>query len=438
MAKKKKKSWKKIVIIGTIILIIGGLVIANLFKKKDVALEVTTVKARTGKLIETIPGTGRVQPEISINISANVSAKITGIFVKEGDQVKQGDRLVTLERERYQAALEQTESSRKSAEAALSKSESELRRARELFQQGLSSEADLEASEADFQYRSAEVERSAAVLKQAKDDLDKTSIYSPMDGIVSLLTKEPGEMALGAQFQQDIIMIIANLGKMEVVVEVDESDIISVSLRDTSDVAIDAYPDTTFKGIVREIAHTATTRGLGTSEEITNFEVKVTLLNIPERLRPGMSATADIITEVREKALYVPIQCVVLKPPLPEEGEYGSEADTTNTPEEENTSEELNQEESSEKQELIEVVFVVRDGIAHQVAVTTGISSDTKIEILTGIEAGDEVVSGPFRTLTQKLSDGNEVKIEEKKERKTGTGRRESVSNADAELMDEM
>ncbi len=431
MAKKKKKRTKKILIVAVIVLIVGGLIAANALKPKDASLEVTTEKVKRGRLVQTVPGTGRIQPEVQVNISANVSGEITKIFVKEGDRVKKGDPLVVLDRERYKAAVEQAQSSLKSAQASLAKSGSDLRRVEELYQQGLASQAELESAQADFQYRSAEVERARAYLKQAQDDLAKTTIFSPMDGVISLLNKEPGEMALGAQFQQDIIMVVADLNRMEVEVEVDESDIINVSLQDTALIKIDAFPDTTFKGTVREIAHTATTRGLGTAEEITNFLVKITLLEIPKGLRPGMSATADIITDVRENTLYVPIQCVVLKPPLPESenadsarGESGSAKTDQRNPDDERV------------KKHIEVVFKVVDNVVQQTPVVTGITSDMDIEILSGLEEGDIVVSGPYRTLTQKLKHGDSVKI------KGGTGResrkRRGGPQADAELMDEM
>jgi HlyD family secretion protein len=436
MAKRKKKRWRKIVIVLVIIGVVVGLVAANMAKKQEPTLKVDAAKVRKGKIVETIPGTGRVQPEVQVNISANVSGEITGLFVEEGDRVKRGNLLVTLDRKRYEASAEQAQSTLKSAQAALSKSQSELRRARELFEQGLSSEADLEAAEADFQYRTAEVERSQAYLKEARDNLAKTSLYSPMDGVVSWLGKELGEMALGAQFQQDVIMIVADLRKMEVVVEVDESDIINVTLLDTADIKIDAYPDTTFVGVVREIAHTATTRGMGTAEEITNFDVKITLLDVPERLRPGMSATADIITEVVADALHIPIQCVVLKTPLPpeeeEEGESGealAQADVE---------EDSDSEEPEEKPEPIECVFAITEGVANQIPVITGISSDTDIEILSGLEEGSQIVSGPFRLLTHQLKDGDEVEVKGEGEGKKKPQGRGSEQSADAEMMDEM
>ncbi|MBU0519956.1 efflux RND transporter periplasmic adaptor subunit [bacterium] len=434
MAKAKRKTWIKVVVIIAALAIIGGLVFANMAKKKDNSKEVTAVKVERDQIVQTVPGTGRIQPEIQVDISANVSGEIVALPVKEGDRVKKGDLLVSLDREKYGAAMEQSQSALKSSQASLEKSRSELRRVQELFDQGLSSEADLEAAQADFQFRSAEVERSQAFLKEARDDLSKTSIYAPMDGVVSQLNKEPGEMALGAQFQQDIIMTIADLTKMEVEVEVDESDIVSVSLLDTAEVKIDAYPDTTFKGVVREIAHTATTRGMGTSEEITNFRVNIRLSNVPTSLRPGMSATSDIITNVHENALSIPIQCVVMKAPLPPEDEG---ADKDSLAEESEDHGEQKPDKKPKKQEHIEVVFKIVDGVVQQVPVTTGISSDTNIEILTGLEEGDEVVSGPFRLLTQMLKDGDAVSIKEHPDDQRAEDR-SSSPEAEPELMDEM
>ncbi|TKJ41466.1 efflux transporter periplasmic adaptor subunit [candidate division LCP-89 bacterium B3_LCP] len=416
MANKKKRRWLKILIIVGVICIIGVFVAVNMSKNRDRSTEVMVKKTKRGRLVETIPGTGRVQPEVQVNISANVSGKITGLFVEEGEFAHKGDLLITLDKERYSAVVEQAESGLKSAQAALKKSRSELKRTSQLFKQGGASEADRESAEADLQYRNAEVESSKAYLKQANDDYNKTSIYSPMDGIVSIIYKELGEMALGAQYQQDIILIVADLSKMEVEVEVDESDIINVSLSDTAKVDIDAYPDTTFRGVVREIAHTATTRGLGTSEEMTNFEVNITLLDVPASLRPGMSATADIITEVREDALYLPIQCVVLKYPLKEEKSGEEEAEESQATE--NTTSEDEMDEDETEKEMIEVVFRVEEGTAKQVAVATGISSDTDIEIISGLEEGDKIVSGPFRTLSQRLEDGDSVKEKKRSDRK--------------------
>lgn len=426
---KKKKHWVKIVLPIAVLILLGIFVMANL-KKKETAVEVMVQTADRGRLVATVAGTGRVQPEVQVKISANVSGRITEIRVKEGDRVRKGDLLVRLDKERYEASVEQANSSRKSAEAALEKSRSELARIRELHQRGMASQADLEAALADFQLRTAEVEQTQALLKQAQDDLAKTSIYAPMDGVVSLLNKEPGEMALGAQFQEDVILIIADLSKMEVVVEVDENDIVSVSLEDSARIKIDAYPDTTFRGIVREIAHTATTRGMGTAEELTNFEVKISLLETPPKLRPGMSATADIITDVREDAVRIPIQCVVMREPIAEASQEKSESGGDST-----AAADSDVKKDTKKVKPIEVVFRVEGGVAHQVPVALGISSETDLEILSGVAEGDTVVSGPFRTLSQTLKDGDRIKI------KTSQGEKSAKRNenrTDSEFMDEM
>jgi HlyD family secretion protein len=419
MAKKKRNKWLTVGIPILAVLIIAAFVYVNVIKKKDINTDVTVAKAKMGRLVQTVPGTGRVQPEVQVKISANVSAKITALKVKEGDLVNAGDLLVTLDKEQFEAAVEQSISTLKSAEAALSKAKSERERIQELFKKGMASQSDLEGAEANYQLTTADLERSRAYLKQSKDQLAKTSIYAPMPGIVSQLNKELGEIALGAQFSQDVIMTVADLNKMEVEVEVDENDVVNISLQDTAKIRIDAFPDTTFRGLVREIAHTAITRGLGTQEEITNFQVKITLLDIPAGLRPGMSATADVITDVRENALSIPIQCVVLKPALkPKDSGKDKkgikEAKATVDPPSDSTKM------ANGKEKLLDVVFIMENGKAKQVEVKTGISSDTDIEVLSGLKEGETIVTGPFRTLTQKLKDGDAVK--EKEEASFGSG----------------
>ncbi len=430
MAKKKKRWWKIILIIA-VVLILAILILGNL-GKKDTAIEVMADKTSMGILVQTVSGTGRVQPEIQVKISANVSGRIIELAVKEGDQVKKGDLLVKLDKERYEAVVEQARSSQKSAEAALAKSRSELNRIAELNQRGMASESDLEAAQAEFQLRSAEVEQTAAGLKQAQDDLSKTIIFAPMEGVVSQLNKEVGEIALGAQFQEDVILVVADLSKMEVLIEVDENDIVNVALQDTARLKIDAYPDTTFKGQVREIAHTATTRGAGTAEELTNFQVKIAMLEVPPTLRPGMSATADVVTEVRDTALRIPVQAVVLREAGGKRGK-GQRPGKDKTPPDSSMQADSSGQEQGKKDEPIEVVFRIDHGVARQVPVITGISSETDIEILSGLAEGDSIVTGPFRTLSQKLKDGDKIKISQ-----PGRGGSKRGGQENMEMIDEM
>jgi HlyD family secretion protein len=426
MPKKKKKLWLKIGLPVVILLVVAGLVAANLQKSKANVTEVNVEKTKTGRLVETVSGTGRMQPEVQVKISANVSARILELTVKEGNWVKKGDLLVRLDRTRYEALSDQAVSGQKSAEAGLAKARSDLTRVKELTGRGMASQADLEAAEAQFQFQSAQLEQAQAGLKQAQDDLSKTSIYSPMDGIVSLVNKEVGEIALGAQFQEDVILVVADLTKMEVLIEIDENDIVNVVLKDTAKVKIDAYPDTSFKGEVREIAHTATTRGLGTPEELTNFQVKIAMLEVPEKLRPGMSATADVFTEVRDSTLHIPIQAVVLREPgnkpKPGKGKKKEAKEAVQT-----ASADTVKDADKSKEKPIEVVFKISGGIAHKIPVKTGISSDSDIEILSGLALGDSVVIGPFRTLSQKLEEGDKIKVKPgggdfRKKEDTGSG----------------
>ncbi|RJP77361.1 MAG: efflux RND transporter periplasmic adaptor subunit [Candidatus Zixiibacteriota bacterium] len=435
---KKKKLWLKIGLPLVAVLVIGGMVAANLQKSKNKGSEVTVDKAGSGRLVETVSGTGRVQPEVQVKISANVAGRLTEIRVKEGDRVKKNDLLVRLDRERYEAAVEQYRSGLKSAQASLAKSKSELARIRELSQRGMASAAELEAVEAQNALNAAQVEQSEAALKQAQDDLAKTAIYSPMDGIVSQLNKEVGEMAMGAQFQEDVILVVADLSRMEVVIEVDENDVVNVALLDTSRIRVDAYPDTTFKGVVREIAHTATTRGLGTPEELTNFEVKITMLEVPPTLRPGMSATADVITQVEENTLKVPIQSVVMRDPRADKArdkKGGKKAEPEEAQADTGAALAADQTGQPAPSKPQEVVFRVAGGKVVMVPVVTGISSDTEIQILSGVAEGDSVVTGPFRTLSQQLKDGDDVQI---KKGAAGSAEKRSQAGPDPEMMEEM
>ncbi|MDZ7262849.1 MAG: efflux RND transporter periplasmic adaptor subunit, partial [candidate division KSB1 bacterium] len=305
----------KIVIFFVVILIIAIMVIVNLKKGRGGEIAVQTDKVKRGDITQTVSGSGKVQPEVEVKISANVAAEIIKLHVKEGDPVKKGQLLVELDKARYEAAVDRARSNLKSAEANLKKAQSDYKRVQDLFEKNLSSLADLENAEASLQLAESNVAQAKASLTQAEDDLSKTIIRSPIDGIVTKLNKEEGEIALGSQFQADVIMTVADLSRMEVVTEIDENDVVLISLGDEAKIEVDAVPDTSFKGIVSEIAHSATIRGRGTQEEVTNFEVSVAIKENVEKLRPGMSATVDISTETHKDVLHVPIQCVTVRMP---------------------------------------------------------------------------------------------------------------------------
>lgn len=391
---------KKILIIAGVAVILIAFILANLMKGKGGHIEVQVAEVERGDITQVVSGSGKIKPEVEVKISANVSAEIIGLHVKEGDDVQKGDLLVELDSKRYKASFERAKSTLKSAHASLKKARSEYRRVQDLFEQNLISMAEKESSEASLLLAESNVEQASASVDQAKDDLSKARIYSPINGTVTRLNKELGEIALGSTFQADVIMTVADLSRMEVLSEIDENDVVLVGIGDTTIIEVDAIPDTTFTGVVSEIAHSATTRGLGTQEEVTNFEVRIAVLDVVKKLRPGMSCTVDIETETNENVLYVPIQSVTVK--MPREFK-----DT----EAEGVKDSLKTDVKDEEEELQEVVFVIEGENADIKPVETGISDDTNIEIKSGLEEGMQVVSGSYRAISKTLKDGSLVKI---------------------------
>lgn len=391
----EKSRKKKIIIFAGALAIIALLVIANLNRSGRGGVKVQTDHVTRGSITSSVSGSAKIQPEVQVKISAKVSGQIVRLGVSEGDYVQKGDFLVQLDQEYYRAAVEQSRSNLKYAQAGYEKAENEYERAVSLFKDQLISQAELDIAKSTYEQAAAQVDQNVAVLEQAEDNLAKTTIYSPMNGTVSQLNKKEGEMAMGSQFTLDVIMIVADLTQMMAETEIDENDVVSVSLGDTAKVMVDAFPETEFLGIVREIANTGRSTGLGTQEEVTNFLVKVSMFEPPAGIRPGMSATVDIMTETRHNVLKVPIQCVTVREPL-----KTSEEDSTAV------------KGPGAGDNMIRVVFVVQDGKAYQRKVETGISSDSEWEILSGVEEGEEVVSGSYRILSKQLKDGDAVEVD--------------------------
>ncbi|MFQ5824381.1 MAG: efflux RND transporter periplasmic adaptor subunit [bacterium] len=419
----------KILIFSGAVLVIAAFVVINLTKARGKTIEVQTAKVKKGDITQLVSGSGKVQPEKEIKISAFVSAEIKKLHVKEGDKVSEGELLVELDRTRYEASLDRAKSDLKSAKASLKKAKSELKRAKELYSKKLFSEADLEGAEANYELAESTVEQSQAILKQVRDDLSKTRLISPITGTVAKLNKEEGEIALGSQFQADVIMTVADLTRMEMVAEIDENDVVLVSLGDSAEIEVDALPDEIFHGIVSEIAHTATTRGRGTQEEVTNFDVKILITDNVEILRPGMSATVDIKTETHEEVLYVPIQAITMREPKDTTqvaGRFskktwrrkkGSTRDENIEVWEGESNDRGNQtanKEKRDKDQMVQVVFIVEEGKAKMLPVDTGITSEKNVEVIRGLQEGQEIITGSFRALTKLLKDGSKIKINNK------------------------
>lgn len=421
-------SNKKKAIIAIIALaVIATFVIVNLTKSSGKTFNVQTEEAVLGRLVQVVSGSGRIQPKLGVKISANVSAKIIALHVIEGEAVKKDQILVELDRTRYEAAVVQATANLSSAKATsrrqtanLDKSRTEHERFQKLFSQGLASQGELDTYAAAYEIDKAnldasldQVTQSAAMLDQAKDDLSKTTLHAPIDGVVTQLNKEEGEIALGSQFQEDVIMVVSDLSQMEAVTEIDENDVVNISLGDSARIQVDAFPDTSFIGQVSEISHTANTRGMGTQEEVTNFEVKILVIDDIIKVRPGMSATVDIITDVKKDAIKVPIQAVTVRQKKEIDRWLASKESEGSNDDAKPSSEDT----GSDEEDLKEIVFVIDNEMAKVRMVSTGISSDTHIEVLDGIEEGETVVTGSYRVLSKDLEHDANVKVDKKSKR---------------------
>jgi HlyD family secretion protein len=249
-------------------------------------------------------------------------------------------------------------------------------------------------------YESAQdqTEQARAALKQAQTSLDKTIIYAPMAGTISDLRKEQGEIAIGSQFQEDVILIIADLSEMEAQVNVDENDIVSVKVGQEAEIEVDALRGKTLKGIVYEIANSANVAADGTTDQKTEFEVKISITNPESTLRPGMTAAADVFTETKTDAVSVPIQSVAVRTvdQLTLEGEERSDAEKRY---------------EADKDGFVEIVFAIEDGKAIAKQVKTGIQSDELIEIVSGLEVEEEIVTGSYRAISKDIENGAQVTI---------------------------
>lgn len=410
-----KKSKKKIIIISSIIIVLAILaILVVLGGKKEPVYTVQTERATLRTITQVVTATGKIQPEVQVVITPEVSGEIIELPVKEGVKVKRGDVLMKIKPDIYAALRDQAEAGLVSSRASFRRSESELKRISELYKKGLVSESDLEYAKMGYEVAQAQFNQAQATLNRASEDLRKTTIYSPMNGTVSQLNVELGERVLGtSQFQGTNVMTIADLSKMEARVDVSENDVILISIGDTARIEVDAIPDRKLTGIVYEIANTARTKGYGTQEEVTNFEVRIRILEKDVVLRPGMSMTATVETETKKDVITVPIQSVTARSPARMKGK-----DEKGYEEEEMLSNDTRIKPKYEKPK--EVVFVVQNGIAKAFEVKRGISDDSYVEIVHGIEEGQEVVSGSYKVISRELEDGSKVKVDNKKKKSKG------------------
>jgi len=440
MASKTSKK-KKFLIWGGIILLVLLIVIAFTKKGGNTGIKVLTEMPQKRTIIETVSANGKIQPEKDIKISPYISGEVVELFVKEGDKVSKGDLLAKIDPKIYQTYYEQTEAALQmqranlanakarlaQAQAQFVRAEEEFKRSRRLFDQQVIAQSDFDAAVSAFEVGRAEVtaagetvkasefsvSSSEASLREARENLIRTAIYAPSDGTVSRLSVEEGERVTGAsQFSSGTeIMRIANLDRMIVQIEVNENDIVRVSLFDTCIIEVDAYLDQKFKGIVTEVATSANITGFSV-DQVTNFEVKVLIIEDSYQqlaeskegyqtpFRPGMSATVDIQTNTAVDVLTLPIQAVTTR---------ADSVESDKSPETELTMD------GSEK-ELSEVIFIYDNGKAKLQKVKTGIQDNMFIQIMDGIEEGQEIITGPYRAVSNRLKDGDAVKKVDKKE----------------------
>jgi HlyD family secretion protein len=418
VVKKKKKSKKILLfsIIGGILLLVVIAVVVS--GKKDKLTTVQTEKVMKRNIVQVVSGTGTINPETKVDVSAEISGEIVQLPYKEGDTVKKGDLLVKIKAETYGARINQQQAgvqySRTQVEVSennLKKAELELQRTEQLFNSGLVSQSDLDNARIAFQVAqsnvkssNANVRQNLALLQQSSQDLSKATIRSNMDGIVTKLNNEIGEKVVGTQqMAGSVIMTVSDLSTMDAEIEVSETDITNVKLGDTAEVEVDAFPDRMIKGYVYEISNSAKSKGTGTQEQVINFIVKIRIIDQDVSLKPGMSCNAEIKVNSKNDVITIPIQSVTAR----------EDEKTTET-----TGEDVkrkSEENLKKKEKPKEVVFIVDEGTPSKVKmvqVKTGISDDKYIEVLEGLKPDDIIVKGPYKAISKELEEGSVVKVD--------------------------
>ena len=405
---KKKKVWIPLLIILSLS---TWFFIKRSGSDDTISVDAEKVELRT--IIQKINASGKIQPEESVQITSTITGWITEITVMEGDTVEPGQHLISIDekqiRPRYNNALSQV----KSSEANLKKVKAQMERTKTLFSQKLISQQEQEQVEASFQIALSQSEQANANLLSAEDELSKTRLTAPKYGIVTSITKEEGEMAVGGMFNPGVLMTVADLSRMEVEVDVNENDVVNIAIGDTTEIEIDAYPDTIFFGVVSEIAHTAQSMNMGSQQQVTNFKVKVRMITVPDRIRPGMSSTVNIITETIKDALSIPIQALTSR-----SDDY-NDIDRSNK---EQKKELENEDAPFKKVKQVDVVFILEDKFKGEEAeegkkyvmvtpVKVGISGENYYEVRSGLEKEKMIVIGGYKALSKLLNHGDLVKI---------------------------
>src|SRR5947199_5750040 len=423
--RKRRSTRKRKIIIGVVGFFVLWLIVSILLSKREKPIPVTTEKAVRKTVLQTVSATGKVQPETEVKISPEVAGEIIELPVADGMGIKKGDLLVKIRPDSYKALLEAQEAAISSAKAknlqqkaTMLKTEQDIKRAEDMYakktisvQEYNNAQAAYDVAKNTYESSLHEIERAQAGSSQARDQLSKTTVYPPIDGTVTMLNSKLGERIVATgQFAGTEVMRVADLGHVEARVDVNENDVVNVKVGDKANVKIDAYSDRKFYGTVYQIANTGKTTGAGTQEEVTNFEVKIRIDDHDVTLKPGLSCTADIETNMVKDVVAVPMQDVTIRT-----------GDANLSPEEvarkkqkmggldkgDNNAQFVNERaekaaQKEEREKLAKVVFLKKGNKAEIVKVTTGISDDTYMEIKSGVQPGDEVVSGSYSAISRK------------------------------------
>lgn len=438
MGKRKKKGKLKLIIIAVVIVAIVAVVVVMKNKQKPTGTAVSLGKSLRGDITSVVTATGKIYPEIEVKISSEVSGEIVDLPVTDGMIIEKGMLLVrvnpdTLEAQvkQQEAAFSATKANSAQAKAQMLKAELDLKRTENLFEKGFATQDELdnvktgvEVAKASYDASVFRIKQQEMQLKEASDELGKATTFAPISGTITALNSELGDRVVGTgQFAGTEIMRLANLDNMEVRVDVAEAEIVDIKIGDKAKIEIDAFPDETFRGTVKEIANSAKTSRSGSQEQLTTFQVKVRLDDGDSRYRPGMTATADIETETKEGVVLVPLQSVTVRQraevqkqlnPKSKKGKGEKDdakattdrADTDSsdqTSEDESKGEKQDEDGKDEKDALQRVVFVVKDGKAVLTPVETGLSDNKHLEILSGLDEDLEIVTGSYGVLTRTL-----------------------------------
>ncbi len=389
----KKKDHRLMRISGISLFVLGLLLLIAksagwISSEEGISIQTTLVDQKT--IIQTVSASGKIQPEVEVKISPDVSGEIVQLYIMEGDQVEKGDLLLKIKPDTYQSILDRSKAALNTSKSALAKAKAQLiesqanfNRNQTLFNKGTISQSEFEKVQASYTVAQLNVEdgeyavtSAEASLKEAQENLNKTNIYAPISGTISRLNVELGERVVGtAQMAGTELLRLANLNRMEVAVEVNENDINSVNLGDTAIIEVDAFLGEKYKGLVSEIANSANVTG-ASADQVTNFEVKVRIIKAVN-FRPGMTATVDIQSQRAKDVLSLPIQAVTTR------------------------------KDTAGGDEKIECVFEYQEGVAKMIVVQTGIQDDEYIQILSGVKDSMEIVKGPYSAVSRLIKDGS-------------------------------